>query len=320
MGPILLIGASGQLGSDLREGSARRVARPARRGPTSTSPIPPRSSGILDAHAPARGWSTPRRSTGSTTSSATRGDPPGIRRERRGRPPPGARLHAPPARGCSTSAPTTSSAAARTGAPGAVRGGRGARAAERVRAVQAGRASASSTAAPPDRPGRGHIIVRSSGLYGVAGSAGKGGNFVETMLRLAARGQAHPRRGRSGHRRRRTRRTSPRRSPGSSPRTRRAASTTSRTAGACSWFEFARQIFALCRLTPEPHADLERGVQRPGPAPAAERRPREHARRRARGCRRSARGPRRWTPTSAPRDTSPADPRGRRARSGPLLQ
>lgn len=34
-----------------------------------------------------------------------------------------------------------------------------------------------------------HFIVRSSGLYGTAGSSGKGGNFVETMLRLAATGQ-----------------------------------------------------------------------------------------------------------------------------------
>ena len=30
-----------------------------------------------------------------------------------------------------------------------------------------------------------HFIVRSSGLFGVAGISGKGGNFVETMLRLA---------------------------------------------------------------------------------------------------------------------------------------
>ncbi len=30
-----------------------------------------------------------------------------------------------------------------------------------------------------------HFIVRSSGLFGLAGSSGKGGNFVETMLRLA---------------------------------------------------------------------------------------------------------------------------------------
>ena len=29
-----------------------------------------------------------------------------------------------------------------------------------------------------------HFIVRTSGLYGVAGSSGKGGNFVETMIRL----------------------------------------------------------------------------------------------------------------------------------------
>ena len=35
-----------------------------------------------------------------------------------------------------------------------------------------------------------HFIVRLSGLYGVAGSAGKGGNFVETMLRLAREGKA----------------------------------------------------------------------------------------------------------------------------------
>jgi dTDP-4-dehydrorhamnose reductase len=35
-----------------------------------------------------------------------------------------------------------------------------------------------------------HFIVRSSGLYGVAGSSGKGGNFVETMLRLAGAGRS----------------------------------------------------------------------------------------------------------------------------------
>jgi dTDP-4-dehydrorhamnose reductase len=34
-----------------------------------------------------------------------------------------------------------------------------------------------------------HFIVRSSGLYGVAGASGKGGNFVETMLRLAREGK-----------------------------------------------------------------------------------------------------------------------------------
>lgn len=34
-----------------------------------------------------------------------------------------------------------------------------------------------------------HIIIRSCGLYGAWGSGGKGGNFVETMLRLADQGK-----------------------------------------------------------------------------------------------------------------------------------
>lgn len=34
-----------------------------------------------------------------------------------------------------------------------------------------------------------HLIIRSSGLYGTAGSMGKGGNFVETMIRLAEEGK-----------------------------------------------------------------------------------------------------------------------------------
>lgn len=34
-----------------------------------------------------------------------------------------------------------------------------------------------------------HFVVRTCGLYGVAGSSGKGGNFVETMLRLAGSGK-----------------------------------------------------------------------------------------------------------------------------------
>ncbi len=35
-----------------------------------------------------------------------------------------------------------------------------------------------------------HYIVRSSGLYGAAGASGKGGNFVNTMLRLAREGRS----------------------------------------------------------------------------------------------------------------------------------
>lgn len=35
----------------------------------------------------------------------------------------------------------------------------------------------------------GHLVVRTCGLYGVWGSGGKGGNFVETMLRVASQGK-----------------------------------------------------------------------------------------------------------------------------------
>ncbi len=34
-----------------------------------------------------------------------------------------------------------------------------------------------------------HFVIRTCGLYGLAGSRGKGGNFVETMLRLAREGR-----------------------------------------------------------------------------------------------------------------------------------
>jgi dTDP-4-dehydrorhamnose reductase len=34
-----------------------------------------------------------------------------------------------------------------------------------------------------------HLIIRTCGLYGVHGTGGKGGNFVETMLRLAGQGK-----------------------------------------------------------------------------------------------------------------------------------
>lgn len=35
-----------------------------------------------------------------------------------------------------------------------------------------------------------HFVVRTSGLYGIAGSRTKGGNFIETMIRLAEKEQA----------------------------------------------------------------------------------------------------------------------------------
>jgi len=95
-----------------------------------------------------------------------------------------------------------------------------------------------------------HLVVRSSGLYGVAGSSGKGGNFVETMLRLAREGR-------------------PIRVVDDQVLTPTYTADLAEAiarllavdppggvyhltnAGACSWFEFAGRIFALCGLAPK---------------------------------------------------------------------
>jgi dTDP-4-dehydrorhamnose reductase len=111
-----------------------------------------------------------------------------------------------------------------------------------------------------------HVVVRSSGLYGVAGSAGKGGNFVETMLRVAREGK-------------------PLRvveDQVSTPTyTLDLAEAIARllaadppggvyhltNAGECSWFEFARRIFTLCgraaQLSPTTSAEYKAPAARP---------------------------------------------------------
>jgi dTDP-4-dehydrorhamnose reductase len=95
-----------------------------------------------------------------------------------------------------------------------------------------------------------HLVIRTSGLYGVSGSRGKGGNFVETMLRLAREGQ--PLRVVDDQILTPTytmdlaeaiRRLLDRDPPGGIYHL--------TNAGACSWFEFAQRIFALCELAPD---------------------------------------------------------------------
>jgi dTDP-4-dehydrorhamnose reductase len=111
-----------------------------------------------------------------------------------------------------------------------------------------------------------HVVVRSSGLYGVAGSAGKGGNFVETMLRVA--GEGKPLRVVEDQ--------------VSTPTyTLDLAEAIARlvaadppggvyhltSAGECSWFEFARRIFTLCsraaQLSPTTSAEYKAPAARP---------------------------------------------------------
>jgi dTDP-4-dehydrorhamnose reductase len=94
-----------------------------------------------------------------------------------------------------------------------------------------------------------HLIVRVSGLYGLAGSAGKGGNFVETMKRLA--GEPKPVRVVSDQV------TAPTNTAeiaeGLLPLVRDGARGVVHLAAAdgCSWFEFAAAIFELNGLTPD---------------------------------------------------------------------
>ncbi|MBU0495893.1 MAG: dTDP-4-dehydrorhamnose reductase [Chloroflexi bacterium] len=93
-----------------------------------------------------------------------------------------------------------------------------------------------------------HFVVRSSGLYGVAGSSGKGGNFVELMLRLAREGKdirvvddqvLTP-----------TYTVDLARAIARLIQTEHYGLYHITSAGACSWFQFAGQIFELAGVSP----------------------------------------------------------------------
>ncbi|GAB4342123.1 MAG: dTDP-4-dehydrorhamnose reductase [Candidatus Abyssubacteria bacterium] len=94
-----------------------------------------------------------------------------------------------------------------------------------------------------------YFLLRVSGLYGVAGSRGKGTNFVETMLRLAREGK--PIRVVNDQT------LTPTYTRALAPRI-KALIETGRYGlyhmtceGECSWYEFARGIFELSGLTPD---------------------------------------------------------------------
>ena len=93
------------------------------------------------------------------------------------------------------------------------------------------------------------LVARVSGLFGLAGSAGKGGNFVETMLRLA--GEGNPIRVVSDQV------TSPTNTAEIAeallPLVKQAESGVVHLAAreGCSWHEFAATIFEWCGLKPD---------------------------------------------------------------------
>lgn len=92
-----------------------------------------------------------------------------------------------------------------------------------------------------------HFILRTCGLYGIHGSRGKGGNFVETMLRLAGEGKPI----RVVYDQRCT--------PSSTVDVAQATAMLLETteyglyhvtnSGNCSWFEFANEIFRYAGVT-----------------------------------------------------------------------
>jgi len=112
----------------------------------------------------------------------------------------------------------------------------------------------------------GNLVIRTCGLYGRWGSGGKGGNFVETMLRLAGEGK-------------------PLRvvadqccTPSYTVDVADASAALIRdnavglfhvtNAGSCSWFEFAREIFRLSSLAPNLTPITSAGFGAPARRPA----------------------------------------------------
>ncbi|MFC1972107.1 dTDP-4-dehydrorhamnose reductase [Chloroflexota bacterium] len=112
---------------------------------------------------------------------------------------------------------------------------------------------------------RRHFIVRSSGLFGMAGSSSKGGNFIETILRLA---------------RERGKLTvvndqifSPTYTPDLAVKIARLLRTELygiyhiTNSGSCSWYDFAREVLKLAGpdtpILPIPSAKYPQKAQRP---------------------------------------------------------
>jgi dTDP-4-dehydrorhamnose reductase len=94
-----------------------------------------------------------------------------------------------------------------------------------------------------------HFVVRTCGLYGIAGSAGKGGNFVDTMIRLAQ--QDKPIRVVDDQV------LTPTYAKDLAETLKDLAQTQAyglyhiTNAGQCSWYDFAGHVFELARLKPD---------------------------------------------------------------------
>jgi len=109
------------------------------------------------------------------------------------------------------------------------------------------------------------VVIRTCGLYGHAGSSGKGGNFVEMMLKKAANGDSikvvDDQRLTPTSTHELARKVNDLLSAGSFGLFHITAN------GACSWFEFAREIFAIAGvkadLSPTTSAAFKSPARRP---------------------------------------------------------
>lgn len=92
------------------------------------------------------------------------------------------------------------------------------------------------------------LVIRTSGLYGTRGSGGKGGNFVETMLRLARAGK--PIRVVNDQRLTPSYTVDVAAVTASLIAARAVGTYHVTNAGDCTWYEFAREIFERSKLKP----------------------------------------------------------------------
>jgi dTDP-4-dehydrorhamnose reductase len=110
-----------------------------------------------------------------------------------------------------------------------------------------------------------HFIVRTSSLFGIAGAMGKGGNFIETIIRLAKE--------RDELKVVNDQVFSPTYTPDLAGKIAQLIATEYygifhiTNSGACSWYEFAREILKLARLktpiTPITSAEYPQKARRP---------------------------------------------------------
>lgn len=111
----------------------------------------------------------------------------------------------------------------------------------------------------------GNLVIRTCGLYGVWGSGGKGGNFVETMLRMA--GEGKPLRVVNDQFCTPSYTVDVAAATAGLIQSNRAGLYHVTNAGSCSWFEFASEIFRLANVQADLGPTTSEHFKRPAKRP-----------------------------------------------------